>query len=218
MLIIQRQTIGVHPHVALLVIVTSVINILFIFFIVGFGFHFQKEGRLVFISEAFEAYCGWSGVILGTTGATEAFVQLIASLHMDSTAALVATCVQLFTWNVIIGVSDTGWPLHYVSLVIFFISTFIFHWLASSSAQYSSVLYRQSNVLGVIVVMIFGCLFLANGVGQFSDSHKKTLISGEVTLEFVLLFIIMVQQGCLGYGIAKCTRLWIVFEDVIGTR
>lgn len=216
MLVVQRQTIPVHPHIALLVLATSLVNTVFIFLVVGVGFKFEKEGRLIFISEAFEAYCGWSGVVLGTTGAAEAFVQFLAALHMDCTTALVATGVQLVTWNVIIGVSDTGWPMHYVALVIFFFATCVFHWLASISQQYSSQLYRQFNLLNAVMVLMFGALFLANGVGRFTETQKKSLISAEVTIEFGLLLLIMAQQACLAYGIGKCTRLWVVFEDVVG--
>ena len=215
MLVIQRQSVPIHPHVALLVVITSVINLLYVFLVVGVGFNFERDGRLIFISEAFQAYCGWSGVILGTTGAIEALVQLIAAVHMDSTLCIASTAVQFLAWNVILGVSDTGWTLHYVALVMFFFATCLFHWIASRSTQYSGALYQQANLISVVVVILFGGLFLGNGVGNFTDKQRKSIVSAEVSIEFVLLFTTLVEQFCLAYGIAKCTRLLIVFDDVV---
>ena len=216
MWVVQRQAVHIHPHIALLVVLTSLISMAYVFLLVGVGFNFEKDGRLVFVSEAFEAYCGWSGVVLGSTGAVEALVQLLASVHMGSSVVgSASTIVQFVTWNVIIGVCDTGWALHYVALVFFFFSSCLFHWTASKSTQYGGLLYQQANALSIVVVIIFGCLFLANGVGKFSDTLKKSFISVEVTIEFILLFLMLLQHCCLAYGIARCTRMVVVFEDLV---
>ena len=210
----ERQVVDIHPHVAILVVITSLISWIYIFVVLGLGFNFVKDGRLMYISEGFQEQCGWTGVVLGTTGAVWALVQLLASIHMNSTLGIVSTAVQFVSWNLILGVSDTGWPLHYVALVCFFISMCWFHRMACLSAQYSSVCYYEHiNMICIVVVVCFGVLFLTNGVGNFSSYHKKTIISVEVSMEFILLFLMMAQECCLAYGIARCTRLRIVFED-----
>lgn len=206
----QRNVIRIHSHVSLILTTASLITAVYAFLVTGIPFNFMKEGRLIYISEAFESYCGWTVVIVGTTGAIVTFAQLIASLHMQSNAAWCATICQFLGWNVIIGVSNTGWVMHYIFLVIFFMSSVLFHRIASITPPYASTLYQKINCITILALPIFALIFCCAAI---DTERKKSYITSAVTMEFILTICSVLEQLCLAYGIGKSSYITLEFED-----
>lgn len=206
----QRNMVRVHSHISVALIVASLITAIYTFLVTGLPFNFMKEGRLIYISEAFEAYCGWTVVIVGTTGAVVTFAQLIASLHMQSNIAWFATMCQFLGWNVILGVANTGWVLHYIFLVIFFLSSVLFHRIASTTPPYASVIYQKINSVTILALPVFAVIFCCSAIDV---DRKKAYITSAVTMEFILTICSVLEQLCLAHGIGKCSYMTLEFDD-----
>jgi hypothetical protein len=208
----ENNAIRIHSHISGALVVASLLTAAYAFIITGVPFSFMKEGRLIYISEAFQDYCGWTVVIVGTTGGIVTFAQFVASLHMQSNVALVATLLQFLGWNVIIGVSNTGWVAHYIFLVIFFVSSVLFHRIASITPPYASSVYQKINCITILSLPIFAILFCC---AALDAEKKKMYISSTVTMEFILTLCSVLEQLCLAYGIGKCSYMTLTFEDTL---
>ena len=206
----DRHAIRVHSHISLALIIASLITAIYAFMVTGLPFGFMKDGRLIYISEAFESYCGWTVVIVGTTGAVVTFAQIIASLHMQSQLAMYATLFQFLGWNVIIGISNTGWALHYIFLVVFFVSCVLFHRIASITPPYASVFYQKVNCITILALPVFAIIFCCAAIDV---ERKKAYITSAVTMEFILTLCSVIQQICLAHGIGKCSYMTLEFDD-----
>ena len=202
----------IHPHLAAMVCASAFVLGVSSFVFTGAPFSFMIDGRLAYISEGFEKYCGWAGAILGSAGGITMLGQLVVSAHIDSTAATWATLVQFVSWNLILGVANTGWALHYVSLCLFFVATVTFHRLASTNHPYATAVYQQLNGITIMLLPVFGGLFCA---AACVPGHRAGIITATVTLEYIITLLAVGQMLCLGYGLASLCTLTLIFEASI---
>jgi hypothetical protein len=167
----------------------------------------QEDSK--YISEGMEAHCGWSVVMLGTCTFLICICQLVAAAHMNRHSAIVFSALQLLGWNIVLGIADTGWNLHYVGLVVFLVSNICYHWIASHDENYGDDKYRWVNRLTIIFTFFFGCAAMAvDGAGGYRREIKACAVS----LEFVLCFFSMLENMCLVHALDAYRSIHMVFE------
>ena len=224
----RREEREIHPHLASLLCVAGVVTGVSVFAFTGASCSFVIDGRLVsplvhsiterpksnycyqaYISEGFEAYCGWASSILGSAGGITMLAQLVVAEHINSTWAVAATLTQFLAWNIILGVADTGWTLHYVALGLFFGAAVCFHRLASTTPPYATLAYQRVNGVTLVLLAAFCALFCAAAA---APTHRREIITATVTLEYTIALLTVAQMTCLAYGLALFCKLTLVFE------
>jgi hypothetical protein len=115
-------------------------------------------------------------------------------------------------WNVVLGVSDTGWKVHYVGLVVFLLSSLYYHWLASRDPGYGGpyYIYARLNALAWLFSGVFAVVAgwsIAEG-----DAGDPTLRSFAVAFEFVLLGFVAVQNLLLINALDQFRDIRLRFE------
>ena len=148
-----------------------------------------EEEKSKYISEGMEAHCGWSVMVLGSCSFLIFICQFAAGVHMNRHCAILFSMMQLLGWNVVLGVVDTGWNLHYMGLCAFLLGNIGYHWIASRDPNYGNEGYQWVNRLTIFFTCVFCCtagsnILLAEKMGSTSQRELKAVA---VSLEFVLL-------------------------------
>lgn len=164
-----------------------------------------------YISEGMQAHCGWSVIMLGTCSFAIAMCQVVAAAHMNQHIAIVFSLLQLLGWNVVLGVVDTGWSLHYAGLLVFLLSNISYHWIASHDENYGNEKYRWTNYLTMGFTIVFcTAAFIVQQV--VNEKYEREAKACAVSLEFVLTFFSMMENMWLIYGLDQFEKIHLVFE------
>ena len=149
---------------------------------------------LRYISQGMFDHCGLATAVLGTCCLLLFACQLIAAAHMEHTSALFFAVLQAAGWNVVLGVEDTGWTIHYVGLAVFLLATIAYHWCASHDAAYGGPLYRAVTYIAIAIMFIFAVLASVAIALRGSTATPQTLA---VAVEFAMMAAISAQNLCL---------------------
>ena len=168
-----------------------------------------QTGALRYISEGMLAHCGYATAVMGTCSMLLLACQVLAGAHMQNTAALGWALAQGVGWNVLIGVSDTGWVVHYFGLAGFLAGNLAYHYLAARDPAYGGPYYVRASWLaicaaGVFVTLVSTNIFIYRAAGGTAD---PTLQSFAVAFEFVLMLALAGQNACLVNALDQ-------FEDI----
>jgi hypothetical protein len=167
------------------------------------------SGSLRYISEGMEAHCGWATVVLGTCSLLVMGCQLVAAAHMIRRNAMAYALAQVIGWNVVLGVSDTGWDVHYVGLALFLAGGLMYHYIASRDPSYGGVNYVRLNALGWLFSLVFGSLAFAS---KMAGDGATALRSFAVAFEFVLLLFLVLQNAFLIHSLDQFRDIRLRFE------
>lgn len=170
------------------------------------------NGALRYISEGLDVFCGWSAVVMGTCSMLILMCQLVASAYMRDKSAGLWAILQAVSWNTVAGVSSTGWTAHYVALIFFLVSNLAFNRIASQDAAYGSRVYRVANTAALLFSIVFIGVGLAAMVYGMDDSKGATLRSFAVALEFVVMFMLVLQTLCLVRALDSYHVIHLRFE------
>jgi small-conductance mechanosensitive channel len=162
-----------------------------------------------YISEGMEAHCGWSVIMMGTCSFMIGVCQVIAASHMNHHIAILFSITQLLGWNVVLGVVDTGWNVHYLGLFVFLSSNLGYHWIAANDSNYGTPRYRLLNWITIFFTVAFGS---ATIVVRFMETYEREAKACAMSLEFVLTFFSMLQNLFLVNGLDHFQSIHLVFE------
>ena len=162
-----------------------------------------------YISEGMQAHCGWSVLMLGSCSFFIFICQLIAGVHMNRHSVILFSICQLAGWNVVMGIVDTGWNLHYMGLAVFLLGNLGYHWIASRDPHYGHPNYQLANWMTMFFTLTFGTAAFTHTV-IFKDNRELKAVG--VALEFVLLFSSMFENMLLVHGLDQYENIHLVFE------
>ena len=162
-----------------------------------------------YISEGMEAHCGWSVIMMGTCSSMIAICQVVAAAHMKQHVAILFSVLQLLGWNIVLGVVDTGWNLHYAGLLLFLCSNICYHWIASHDDSYGNDKYRWTNQLTMACTLVFAAAAIT---ARQITTHEREAKACAVSLELVLTFASMLENMWLIHGLDQFESIHLVFE------
>ena len=166
-------------------------------------------GLLRYISEGIHQYCGWSIVIMGTTSMILLVCHLVAASHMASSLAFYCALAEAFGWNVILGVVDTGWVIHYIGLFLFLVGSIGYHWIACRDDAYGGFRYQQTNLLAISLTVIFS---LVSSASLIVGDGDRRLRACAVSLEFSMLGAFTLQNLVLLNSLDQFKNIHLVFH------
>lgn len=171
-----------------------------------------SDGSIRFISNGMEELCGWTELILGTSGALLCMCYLVPAIHVGGTLTVASVFVQMLGWNGTLGIHSTGWVLHYIALAAFCFSNIYFNYVMSRS-WYGSAVYRRIHAVSVVFVLLFGISFFTT---HFTLSTTQ-LVSHNVSvcIELALLVTITAQTLCLMWSMNRDGSMHIVIERFV---
>lgn len=170
----------------------------------------SDTGLLRYISEGIHQYCGWSIVIMGTTSMILLVCHLVAASHMASSSlAFYCALGEAFGWNVILGVVDTGWVIHYIGLLLFLVGSIGYHWIACRDDAYGGFRYQQTNLLAISLTIIFS---LVSSASLIVGDGDRRLRACAVSLEFSMLGAFTLQNLVLLYSLDQFKNIHLVFH------
>jgi hypothetical protein len=170
-----------------------------------------EQGALRYISDGMEVHCGYTTVVMGTCTLLVLACQLVAAVHMASGGALWCALAEAVSWNVVLGVSDTGWKVHYAGLVVFLFSGLCYHRLASCDPGYGGGgYYARLNTLAWLFTGVFAVV-AGTSIG-LGDAGGPVLHSFAVAFEFVLLAFMAAQNGLLIRALDQFRDIRLRFE------
>ena len=233
LILCDENLVSIYPSLPILCFLATVVNLGFCLGLVLYPFVNNYQGSLTFVSQGMNYYCGWSGAVLGPCGMFIALCEIVVSLHTSSNTLITAILIQAVTWCIIIGVSGTGWAIHYTALVIFLASTFYFHWMFSNCHPMApSLFYQKTNVITAINIVLFALAFVIQHTLFFSGSDDSSNILSDkndtldpgtssnqiamditVSLEITLVCCVSMQQLCVGWVLHQYKNIHIVFEN-----
>jgi hypothetical protein len=152
-----------------------------------------KTGALRYISEGMQSHCGFTAAVMGTCSLFLFACQVMVGSHLAHNTAILWAMVQVVGWNVVLGILDTGWAVHYVGLALFLMGNVGFNFIVSRDPQYGGPWYVWANSMTILAVVIFTLLFAVSA----ANGSEPTAQSFAVAFEFVLLFAITTQNLCL---------------------
>ncbi len=212
----HANVVSIYPFLPLLGFFASTVSFGFCIGLVLVPFLTNYQGSLTFISDGMDFYCGWSSAVLCSCGMFIAFCEIAGALHtFHSVPLLVAILVQAPAWCILVGVSGTGWSLHYASLGCFMVSTLYFHWMFAASHHVASQtsVYIKANLVTVLNLFAFFVAFL---FFTFTNPDERTHLLAKdvaVSLELTLLCCITAQTFCLSWVLLQYQNIHILFED-----
>ena len=221
----NENVVSIYPFVPLLGFFAGSISFCFCLglVLVPYLTDYQSGGvGLSFISEGMNFNCGWSSAILGSTGMFVGFCEMTAALHTDNSktySLIIAILIQAPAWCILVGVSGTGWGIHYGALVCFTLSTFYFHWMFAGTHPLASntKYYHATNLLTALNLVSFFMAFIilrATEVDPSSSTNAIRVIKDiTVSLELTLLCCITSQTFCLSWVLLQYKNIHILFED-----
>ena len=169
----------------------------------------EPRGMLRYISEGMENHCGWSIVVLGTTGSVILICHIVAAAHMANHSAVFWAIIEAMGWNIVLGVVDTGWTFHYVGLFFFLTGNISYHWIACRDAAYGNVRYKQSNVISILFAALFICAAVASKLAGDDERQVRALA---VSLEFVMSGALTLQNLFLVKALDQFKNIHLVFQ------
>ena len=211
----DENVVSIYPFLPLLGFCSATLSFLFCSGLVLVPVLTDYQGSLTFISDGMDFYCGWSSAILGSTGMFIAFCELAAALHTHiSLSLLTAILIQAPTWCILVGVSGTGWPIHYAALTSFMLSTFYFHWCFANTHPLAAqtIIYQQANLVTALNLLAFAMAFAALNATPYGMPHR-ILKDVAVSLELTLLSCITSQTFCLSWVLLQYRNIHILFEN-----
>jgi hypothetical protein len=173
----------------------------------------DDNGSLRYISDGMNAHCGYTTVIMGTCSLLLLACQFVAAVHMASGTAMWCALAEAVGWNVVLGVSDTGWKVHYAGLVVFLFSGLYYHRIASRDPGYGggpTSYYARLNMAACLFTCIFAVVTGASIA--MSDPGDPVLRSFAVAFEFVLLVFMTGQHGMLINALDQFRDIRLRFE------
>lgn len=190
---------NIHTHIVLGGYAACLISMSFCIGIVLLppGPTLKEGGALRYISEGLEIFCGWTAAIMGTCTMLILMCQLIACSYMRNGNAAFFAIGQAIAWNVVAGVSSTGWVAHYVALIVFLVSNLIFNRIASHDPSYGFLSFKVANVFSFLFSVFFIGVGLSAIICGIDSTEGATLRSIAVASEFVVMFTIVLQTICL---------------------
>ena len=170
----------------------------------------NSAGALRYISEGIDAHCGYANVVMGTCSLLILLCQLAAAVHMGQHNLLFACAVgQTLGWNVVLGVQDTGWTVHYIGLMLFLFGNLYYHLLASRDAEYGGRIYCLVNALTWLFGFVFVCIA---GASIVMGNNDTVLRSFAVAFEFVLMLFLAVQNACIVHALDQFRDIRLRFD------
>ena len=207
-----ENVVSIHPFLPVLCLVSAIITLGFCLGLVAQPFAANYQGSLTYISQGMDFYCGWSGAVLGSCALFIGLCELVVALHTSSSGLLVAVLIQAPAWSILIGVSGTGWAIHYVSLLLFMGSTFYYHWILASCHPSAGTFYFKTNCLATLNLFFFLLAFLVAHVVSGAQS-TKLWVDITVSLEITLMCCISVQNLCVAGVLYRYKNIHLLFED-----
>jgi hypothetical protein len=169
----------------------------------------NEKGGLHYVSEAFFAHCGFANVVMGTCSLLLLACQLVAAAHMVHHTAMGCALAQAVGWNVVLGVVDTGWTVHYVGLLVFLVGNLGYHYIASRDPAYGSPSYVIINGLACFFSLVFCALA---GASIFEGEDNVVVRSFAVSVEFVVVLALVVQNLWLVRALDQFRDIRLRFE------
>ena len=160
-------------------------------------------------AQGMDQHCGYATVVMGTSSLLLLACQVVAAAHMVERGGMAASLAQAIAWNVVLGVGDTGWTVHYVGLVVFLLGNLGYHYTASGDPSYGSLVYRRVTQLGALFTFVF------MGIAGASILCGETCVplrSCAVAFEFVLMFFLVAQNVCLVHALDQFQDIRLRFE------
>jgi hypothetical protein len=179
-----------------------------------------EEGALRYISDGMNIHCGYTTVVMGTCSLLVLACQLVAAVHMTSGAALWCALIEAVSWNVVLGVSDTGWKVHYAGLVLFLFSGLCYHWIASRDPGYGGYSGFYAAVAAGATATATTATATTTG-GYYYHHHQYSLYARLNTLAWLFTGVFAVLAGTsiglgdLGGGVLRSFA--VAFEFVLLT-
>ena len=176
----------------------------------------SEYGRLKYISQGMAEHCGWTGVVMGTTGSLVALCMLVPALHLGWRSAIACVFLQLVGWNVVLGVADTGWTIHYVGLGVFVAAHLTFHFLLSDpkTSMYGFPSYRVASALSVLVTFIFVAAFAVASCYTWGTEAWRLALDVAVCCEFALMLTITANTLCLMVALNAYASAHLLLDKV----
>lgn len=151
----------------------------------------QTNGKMLYISEGFKKYCGWSIVVLGLCSTITLLGQCIVGIHCENVVTLFTFVFFEFVgWYFVLGIQDTGWTVHYVFLFFFFIGNTGFHYIVSRDPVFGNRMYQLMNYICVCFIVVFVVLNRFSEVYWNINDYKNFA----VCIEYVISIILTAQQ------------------------
>jgi hypothetical protein len=170
----------------------------------------EKDGLLRYISEGMENHCGWNIVVMGTSSTAILICHLAAAVHMQNKGhATFWALIEAIGWNIVLGVVDTGWTLHYVGLSFFLFGNILYHWIASRELVFGGLRYQQTNMIAIILALAFSATAMASIIVGKTD---KQLRACAVSLEFAMLVALTLQNVMLVNSLDQYKSIHLVFQ------
>ena len=171
----------------------------------------DNDGSLRYISDGLNTYCGWSSVFMGPCSTVILVLQLLAATHMQNKSAAGWAFLQALGWNVVVGVQDTGWTVHYIGLALFLVGNIVYNWIASGSESvYGSITYKRINIISILLSLVF-FTFAAVCVLFPGLKDAAVLSSFAVAFEFTVLFSIVSENFCLVHALDSFHEIHLRF-------
>jgi len=212
LMLCDENIVSIHPFLPIAGFLASIITFGFCLALVLFPLFNNYNGSLTYISDGMNAYAGWSGAVLGSTGMFIALCELVAALHTNSSSLLVAILIQAPSWCILIGVSGTGWGIHYTALAFFLLSTLYFHCFFAGCHPMASSFYQKTNWVTCFNLLSFFVAFVASRC-QEAESYAFEVTSDiTVSLELTLMCCISLENLCLVWVLHQYKNIHILFE------
>jgi hypothetical protein len=207
-LLCNDNVVSIYPFLPILGLVSGITTFAFCLGLVLYPYHYNYQGSLTYISEGMDLYCGWSGAVLGSCGMFIAFCEMAAALHTNSVSLLVAIFVQAPCWCILVGVSGTGWGIHYTALVLFLFSTLYFHCIFAWAHPMgrANAFYQKANAVAILNALLF-CVAFSSITGS------RVGLDVTVSLEVSLLCWVSVQTLCVSWVLLQYHNIHILFEE-----
>jgi hypothetical protein len=146
-------------------------------------------------------------VVLGTTAFIIFQCQAVAALHMACHRAIGFSVLQMLGWNIVLGIMDTGWLIHYGGLFFFLSGSVCYHWIASQDINYGNLWYLRL----FYITSLFTALFV---VTSFVSSLKeqRELRAVAVGLEFVILVLTNFENMFVVWALDQYSSIHLIFD------
>jgi hypothetical protein len=201
--------VSVHSTIIMCGYLGTVVSTLFAVFVVLIapGPVDPATGSLRYISDGMEAHCGLATAVFGTCSLLLFGCQLMVCAHIESQWGLGLALIQGAGWNVVLGVADTGWTVHYVGLGLFLLSNLALNGLVSHDCEFGGRVYRCVHSMACLSALLFGIL----AVISLSTDNDPTTQSLAVAFEFVMLLALSAQNLCLVGALDRFDDIHIQF-------
>jgi hypothetical protein len=172
----------------------------------------SSNGSLKYISVGMQQHCGWSGLVLGTAGSLVGICDLVPAIHVGRTDVILCLMAQLVCWNIVLGISETGWPLHYAGLSVFCFSNVYFNYVMSRSSHYGTDFYQRVQGLSAFFILIFAVSFAV--VNAMGGEGMRMALDVTVCIEFLLMTSVTANTLCLMQSLNNYSSIHLIFSRV----